>query len=197
MPMINRFSSQAAYFCLVGGSSDLLLVQASTWGDLSGSMWSQSRHFITGGGLPSGPRSKSMGLPQPGQGLRSASVMRRSPRLFRPHARRDTQSTRLICVPNDPLDRIPAQNLSTFEGLGRRTGTTSLPDTAALILEFPQQSSDVLSVKGLCLSQRVEKPSGIHRVVAAAVHLRDQRLLSRNVLVAPRYMSFGLSQIPQ
>jgi len=66
------------YFSLVGGSSDLLLAQASTSGDLSGSMWSQSRHFITGGGLPSGPKSKSIGLPQPGQGLRSASFMRLS-----------------------------------------------------------------------------------------------------------------------
>ena len=67
------------YFSLVGGSSDLLLVQASTCGDLSGSTWSQSRHFITGGGLPSGPKSNSMGLPQLGQGLRSMSVMRQSP----------------------------------------------------------------------------------------------------------------------
>jgi hypothetical protein len=33
---------------------------------------------MTGGGLPSGPKSKSMGLPQLGQGLRSASLMRRS-----------------------------------------------------------------------------------------------------------------------
>jgi hypothetical protein len=68
-------TAPVGYSCLVGGSSDLLLIQASTCGDLSGSMWSQSRHFMTGGGLPSGPKSKSMGLPQPGQGLRSVSVM--------------------------------------------------------------------------------------------------------------------------
>jgi len=73
----NKNAAVGAAYCLVGGSSDLLLVQASTCGDLSGSIWSQSRHFMTGGGLPSGPKSKSMGLPQLGQGFRNKSVMRR------------------------------------------------------------------------------------------------------------------------
>jgi len=54
-----------------------------------------------------------------------------------------------------------------------------------------------LSVKRLCLSQRVEKPSGIHRVVTVAIHFRNQRLLSRNVFVASGYMPFGLGQMLQ
>ena len=185
------------YFSFAGGSSDLLLIQASTSGDLSGSMWSQSRHFITGGGLPSGPKSKSMGLPQLGQGLRSASVIG-SPRSFRPQARSNTQSPRLIPVPAPLVEPgRPARDLAALRG---GTGTGPLTDQgkrAALILELPEQAPDVLSVKRLCLSQRVEKPSGIHRVVAVAIHVRDQRLLSRNVLVASGYMPFGLGQMLQ
>jgi hypothetical protein len=65
------------------------------------------------------------------------------------------------------------------------------------MLELPEQAPDVLSVKRLCLSQCIEKLSGIHRAVAVAVHFRNQRLLSRNVFVATGYVPFGLSQVLQ
>jgi len=78
-----------------------------------------------------------------------------------------------------------------------RTIDRSGEKKAALILKFPEQAFHVLPVKRLCLSQCVEKLSGIHRVVAVAVHFRNQRLLSRDVLIASGYVPFSLGKMPQ
>jgi hypothetical protein len=56
---------------LRGRLSDLLLAQPLTCGNLSGSILSQSRHLSAVGDRPSGPKSRSIGFPHFGQGLRS------------------------------------------------------------------------------------------------------------------------------